>query len=240
MLMKERPILFSAPMVRAILAGKKTQTRRVVRLPADAKQVRYWAPPSGRSQPGWCDPGVNYWTPDSSGEGDSNHVDPCPYGQPGDRLRVKEAAWMWCERVPNGITKTGRKKWHYVPMREAPVHYAADRKTKPAINVVSPDTGNEWGWRLKIGRFLPGWASRIDLEVTGVRVERLNDISEADAVAEGIQQCEGGAMDYLANDYAQGYSPASSFRSLWQSINGADSWAANPWVWCVEFKRVKP
>jgi hypothetical protein len=86
---------------------------------------------------------------------------------------------------------------------------------------------------------MPRWASRITLEVTGVRVERLQDISDADAKNEGIEVCEGGAMDYFANDYAQGFTPKASFRSLWESLNGDSSWDANPWVWVVAFKRVE-
>lgn len=152
---------------------------------------------------------------------------------------------MWCERRPNGKTKAGRQKWLYVPMREAPIHYASDHPRKPAVNVVSPDTGNQWGWRLKVGRFLPRWASRITLEVTGVRVERLQDISEADAVAEGCDpidtsmhgQLERTLMDLpLLNDkhpYRNGYA------LLWEQINGPGSWDENPWVWAISFRRVE-
>lgn len=206
---REKPILFSAPMVRAILEGQKTQTRRVVK-------------------------------PQPCSLGDVIPYAQCPYGVPGDRLRVKEAAWMWCERVPNGTTKTGRLKWHYVPMREAPIHYAADHPKKPAINVVSPETGNEWGWRLKIGRFLPAWASRITPEETGVRVERLQDISEADAIAEGIERhVNGHWKDYRDPTGRQWHeAPSDSFCSLWESINGAGSWDANPWVWVLSFRRI--
>lgn len=205
--MKEQPILFSAPMVRALLAGTKTQTRRVV------KPTPEWVGQSGVLS--------------FEGRVGLPHAI-CPYGQPGDRLNVKDAAWMWCERRPNGKTKTGRDKWLYVPMREAPIHYAANHPQKPSISVVSPDTGNVWGWRLKIGRFLPSWASRITLEITAVRVERLQDISEADTVAEGIPAGEVSPPD--AGRFA--------YSLLWDQINGPGSWDANPWVWVVEFKRV--
>lgn len=222
--MKERPILFSAPMVRALLAGTKTQTRRVVALP--------------RSRDAFVleDHGDGWW-PYQSDDGESSlcndgmeHRYVSPYGQPGDRLRVKEAAWMWCERRPNGTTKTGRPKWLYVPMRSAGIWYAADHRSKPNISVVSPDTGNEWGWRLKIGRFLPAWASRITLEVTGVRVERLNDISADDAAAEGWPGPD--AQNSIASAY-----PIAWYSNLWEQINGKGSWEANPWAWVVEFRR---
>jgi len=222
--MKERPILFSAPMVRALLAGTKTQTRRIV------------APPRSRDSFVLEDHDDGWW-PYQSDDGESSlcndgmeHPYASPYGQPGDRLRVKEAAWMWCERRPNGMTKTGRQKWLYVPMRSAGIRYAAEHRSKPNISVVSPDTGNEWGWRLKIGRFLPAWASRITLEVTGIRVERLNDISADDAAAEGWPGPD------PQNSIASAY-PIAWYSNLWEQINGKGSWETNPWVWVVEFRR---
>lgn len=217
--MKTRAILFSGPMVRARQDGRKTQTRRVVKGTALD----------------WLEQG---FTPAFVADY-QNRL--CPYGQPGDRLRVKEAAWMWCERRPNGKTKTGRDKWIYVPMREAPIHYTADHPRRPAVDVVSPDTGNQWGWRLKIGRFLPSWASRITLEVTGVRVERLHDISEADAREEGVayDPGEGGFFHVAGLAGCVSDSAVGSFRLLWESINGTASSDANPWVWVVEFKRVE-
>lgn len=223
--MKERPILMSAPMVRAILAGTKTQTRRVVKQATGPSLSVGYDDKTGLAELSWL-----------YGDGPGHEVHEatkhvaCPYGQPGDRLRVKEAAWMWCERRPNGKTKTGRDKWVYVPMSEAPIHYAADHPKKPAIDVVSPDTGNTWGWRLKIGRFLPRWASRITLEITEVRVERLQDISDEDSLAEGIYPTSTGLYPG---------SPRAAYQKLWEQINGPGSWEANPWVWCVEFKRVE-
>lgn len=230
--MKERQILFSGTNVRAILDGRKTQTRRVA--PISALDIKHHTD-------GLVTWGVNFSKPVkgslasySGGLFTDTQARSIigamfsPYGQPGDRLRVKEAAWMWCERRPNGKTKTGRQKWHYVPMREAPIRYAADHPTKPTIDVVSPDTGNTWGWRLKIGRFLPAWASRITLEITGVRVERLNDISEADARAEGV--------DWYASE--DGFA-RFAFRRLWESINGTGSWDADLFVWVIEFRRIE-
>lgn len=221
--MKERQILMSAPMVRAILAGTKTQTRRIVK-PARDPNIGCWMTP-GEIALDW----------DTVQE----HIS--PYGQPGDRLRVKEAAWMWCERRPNGTTKTGRQKWLYVPMRAAGIWYAADHRTKPNISVVSPDTGNEWGWRLKIGRFLPSWASRITLEVTGVRVERLQDISIEDCKSEGAWGPDESIVEKVAQHFGIDFlaaNPYLAYRMLWESINGPGSWEANPWVWVVEFKRI--
>lgn len=233
--MKERPILFSAPMVRAILGGRKTQTRRAVK-PQPASN-------------GMGDRGVEHiggewfriWS-DPLGQSTDIH---CKLGQAGSRLRVKEAAWMWCEKRPNGTTKTGRPKWHYVPLQSAPVIYVADHPKKPETDIVSPVTKNTWGWRFKVGRFLPKWASRITLEITGVRVERLNDISEEDAMVEGL------STDILdpyprgnfiaAGNFIKNYGlHKDAYRDLWESINGPGLWAANPWVWVITFRRIRP
>lgn len=222
--MKERPILFNGEMVRAILDGRKKQTRRVMKPQPDTSLPGFWA-----------------W----QGLGRHTAFTKCPYGVPGDRLIVKEAAWMFCERKPNGTTKTGRRKWRYEPSRSAQVFYVADYDERPRLDIVYPEVGGDWCWGYKPGRFLPRWASRITLEVVSVRVERLNSISEEDAKAESIERISSvgpmrafGWKDYLGG---QGFfDPVASFKSLWESINGAGSWDANPWVWVVEFKRVTP
>lgn len=234
--MKERPILFSDPMVRAILEGRKTQTRRVVKYtitgPNPPHQIFDWYDSRGR------------WVAAHGGAfafSKTNAALLCPYGQPGDRIVVKEAAWMWCERVPNGKTAKGRDKWLYRPLRSAQVHYVADHPERPALDVVSPDTGNRWGWRYKVARFLPKWARRITLEIVSVRVERLNDISEADARAEGIDYDPGEGGVFHVHGLAGCCSDTAigSYRKLWESINGASSCNANPWVWVVEFRRLE-
>ena len=218
--MKDRPMLYSGPMVRALLDERKTQTRRLV------KPQPEYAPKSG------------FWLWKGEPISDFSRI-PCPYGQPGDRLIVKEHVWMWCEKVPNGTTKKGRAKFKYVPMRYAQIFYCSDHPEKPTIKVFSEYRGYEWAWRKKLGRYIPRWASRITLEITSVRVERLQDISDADAKAEGCsisQRIESlGRQDWpeFPADYRE------SFSCLWESINGPGSWAANPWVWVIEFRRVK-
>lgn len=234
---RERPVLFSAPMVRAILAGTKTQTRRVVKLPANAKHVQYWTPPSGKSEPGWADPGVNYWTPDPSGEADSNHLDRCPYGQPGDRLWVREKCQAY--ELPSGLDG---------------VRYLADDSFTPIEN--SEEAAERWGELACYGMkksgppecrnvpsiHMPRWASRILLEITAVRVERLNGISETDAEAEGIQRVPVGKLITFTvpGTDIEKLGARAAYEKLWESINGPGSWEANPWVWIVEFKRVQP
>ena len=228
--MKERPIIFSAPMVRAILAGTKVQTRRVVKrqppeiLPAYAPKV-YW-PARDRHMTHGDPDGAAYLQFERPGDYDGAHVMRggfgfrCPYGQLGDRLWVREA-WK------------AHTTFDHLPPREIPqshVWYMADEGYKAES-------------RYRQGMFMPRWVSRITLEVTAIRVERLQDISEADAQAEGVTPkwepgCSGRLMEALG-----GFSfrpAASAYAELWEQINGPGSWDANPWVWVVEFKRVTP
>lgn len=192
--MRERPILFSAPMVRAILEGRKTQTRR-----AATKNVRH--PDLG-----------NLYAPGALVlEHEPQHVIDrcCPYGQPGDRLWVREA-WGKAQ-IMN--TKTGETRYQTVYRADNPDYDGFGVRWAPSIHMRRED-------------------SRILLEITAVRVERLNDISEADAVAEGVViPVTIGMTDINAN--------VAAYRDLWETINGPGSWAANPWVWVVEFRRVE-
>lgn len=211
--MKERPILFSAPMVRAILAGNKTQTRRVV-----------------KPQPHKVDGGVPFgdapaWAHAEPGSA----VMPCTYGKRGDQLWVRET------HAPQPDCLLAWDRWRSGLGGEKPIiHYAAD-----ALETSWVDR-----WRPSI--HMPRWASRITLEVTGVRVERLQGISKNDAQAEGIERMEDfydcpcwrvygepDGADVVAPD-----DPIGSYRSLWELIHGPGSWDTNPWVWVVEFRRI--
>ena len=190
--MKERPILFSAPMVQAILEGRKTQTRRV------AKGTRA----EGVSRCHWSGTG---WAHLAAHGGCTCQPVACPYGKPGDRLWVREAWAVQHEYdafAPSEIGSSAR--WHYA---------------------ATEDLG---GLRKRPSIFLPRRGSRITLEITDVRVERLQQISDADALAEGCSTVDMRSGDSLASVYAR----------LWQSIHGPDSWNANPWVWVMEFRRV--
>jgi len=202
--MKERPILFSAPMVREILAGTKTQTRRVWKLPRGCS----WYAGHGGEAAGMVqdDDGPAWW-----------HVSEqrCPYGQPGDRLWVREA-WRALRRFdsmpPLDI------EWRSM------VAYEADTPTGDYRQAPHGRMG-----KLRPPIHMPRWASRITLEVTGVRVERLQDISSEDSLAEGIYPTSTGLYPG---------SPRAAYRNLWEEINGPGSWDTNPWVWVVEFRRL--
>lgn len=205
--MRERPILFSAPMVRAILSGQKTQTRRIA-----SKAVRH--PDLG-----------NLYTPGALVmEREPQHVidRACPYGQPGDRLWVRET-WQHANH-PDGPYRSG-----------VTVHYRADYIDDPhgPGGEKSPE-GRYRTWRPSI--HMPRAASRITLEITGVRVERLRDISEADALAEGLTPTPGGWWSGAEGQAAP--TPQGAYALLWDSINGPGSWGANPGVWVIEFRRI--
>lgn len=203
--MKERPIIFSAPMVRALLDGRKQQTRRILKPQPQMVQGKRIAP--------WEGDGVTLMRLlEQTGKR-------CPYGQPGDRLWVRET---WQAIDGNELALRIMTEPH--PSRGW-IEYAA---TVPEGHEPPPR------WRPSI--HMPRWASRITLEVTGVRVERLQDISTADALAEGVNV----HPDHHDKPPGSIYSPVQAYRDLWEGINGAGSWDANPWVFVIEFKRIKP
>lgn len=229
--MKERPILFSAPMVRALLAGTKTQTRRAVRkqFPADAEVVEVGL----TNESGWQISGHSrLWWDD--GQACIDDAVLCPYGVPGDRLWVRETFVQgWPAReddCPDQFDADGNER----PMT---TWY---RASNPELNWCTDGENTErTPWRPSI--HMPRAASRILLEVTDVRVERLQDISDADALAEGIvhlPRMEGyGLPD---GSHFHGTDPRISYWSLWDAINGQGAVEANPWVWAVSFRRFAP
>jgi len=231
---KERPILFSGDMVRAILEGRKTQTRRVI-----------------KPQPIPCEDGSFDW------RGDNYEILPrrlCPYGREGDRLWVRET---WAAIWPDVYD---------VPLEKCNIEYRAD------INALYPGNwpadearGNPEAPKWRPSIFMPRWASRITLDVTSITVERIQDISEEDASAEGCNLewyrdeagsgeiwpcplCQGwqvypalGAnLGVTENDCDECNTSRKMFKHLWNSINDKRgySWDSNPWVWVVEFRIV--
>ncbi|MDP3654285.1 MAG: hypothetical protein Q8R67_21670 [Rhodoferax sp.] len=233
--MKERPILFSASMVRALLDGSKTQTRRVVK-PQPAGEIQ-------RGESGfnhWID--SKYWERKNQKEnrGIGTHGFPCPYGQPGDRLWVKEEHYLFGIWRIDGKRANGKPKYRF----EADQGMGAQFDEWPNGLITGGRNTEVPGWYKRIGMFMPRWASRSLDEIVSVRVERLQDISEPDAIAEGIEPLYGAWRHYQTkpsiNHHPAWSTAIGSYRSLWESINGTDSWAANPCVWVIEFKRIAP
>ena len=196
---KERPIIFSAPMVRAILDGKKTQARRVVKISNEDQVVT-------RGKIVWMGPEGLEWKPAGATRVAASQECinlMCPYGVPGDRLWVREelleqqGIWVYKEdRQPVLLDKT----------YEAQMLVWAHRKETDYCASIH----------------MPRWASRLTLEVVNVQVERVQDISEAEARAEGMG----------------GIGVREHFKAAWDYLNGKGSWDTNPWVWVIEFKRV--
>lgn len=200
--MKERPILFNAEMVKAILSGRKTQTRRVVKFPL--RDVNMGCELSGN---------------ELAGEVKAGDYRNCPLGQPGDQLWVREAIFpapLELQSIPP------RKTMWNIAYRDG------QQLEKLAPAAYNPTLYNYERWTPSI--HMPRWASRIDLLITGVRVERLSSLTNADAKAEGYpaeREIDGGSTDAWL-----------WFRELWDSIY--QNWQANPWVWVIEFERVAP
>jgi len=218
---KETGILFSGPMVRAIREDRKTQTRRVI------KPQPYF---NDRSRLAWKCCG-SFADPVAGKTAEEMIASHCPYGGPGDRLWVRETwrtSMAYDQFAPSQIDSG------------APVLWVADNA--PKLN--GPQS---WG-KLRPYIFMPRWASRITLEIVSVRVQRLQAITEADAIAEGVvqqyRQAERvlpGASHAVMAAAHRLESPRGAFAVLWDSINldRGHGWARNDWVWAVEFKRIE-
>lgn len=238
--MKQRPILFSGAMVRALLDGSKTQTRRVMK---------------PQPEPDDSSPGKHQWPADTfqmmvSIEDELQYFtgmagDCCPYGTKGDQLWVRET-WgnvshslddddnviEWTPNRPaTPINEMSYGRGYY----RGHVIYRADGEFEWADDDGDSESRSLWHPSIH----MPRAASRIQLEITGVRVERLQDISEHDAVAEGIGLTQAAiGVPMTRPDHMP--MPIFMYKCLWESLNGPGSWEANPWVWVVEFKRIRP
>ncbi|MGN5571447.1 hypothetical protein [Enterobacter sp. Lyrl_3] len=223
-------MIFNGEMVRAILDGRKKQTRRIMKVqPSDGFHPTHngydldlnahWYTPGVVDKNGYLQPAKK----DVFGVADENEGYTCPFGAVGDRVWVRET---WAEA---GAGAPDLKLYRANYPEHVPTHY----ENVPPVDEIR--------WTPSI--HMPRWASRLTLEITGVRVERLNGISETDAGAEGIdmealfdaQDC----YDCIADHNMTGRPTATgAFKYLWESIYGEESWKANPWVWVIEFKVV--
>ena len=257
--MKERGMIFNAEMVRAILDGRKTQTRRIMKVqPSEgfspmnmALETDYnarWYTPAREDSKGYLHPGKHQ----VFGVANDNEGYTCPFGAVGDRIWVRET---WAQL---GNEDGCAIDWNDNLVKDAGAEAARIYRASCTIGDYglwqipddafwkphTDDRQYEGSWRPSI--HMPRWASRITLEITDVRVERLNSISEEDARAEGV----GSAVWFAAKGVpesewtslgehgAMQASHINKFATLWESIYGAESWQANPWVWVIEFKRL--
>ncbi|WKD48244.1 hypothetical protein [Microbulbifer spongiae] len=213
-IVKERPILFNGPMVRAILEGRKTQTRRIIgskKKPVDIfiQDTQFI---DGKEQSlGFED--------ENGGWFDTEEM--CPYGHKGDRLWVRET--------------------HHLSHHNA-LTYRADYNHNPFDEEECGEDCSMVGEKWRPSIHMPRWASRIDLEITNIRVERLREVSPEDAYCEGVTREMRNGFGYACDESEEIFNMHQSketFRFLWESIHGEGSWDANPWVWVIEFKRVE-
>jgi len=228
-------------MVRALLNDSKTQTRRVVKLPHNNRLAQWepmtvGGPDGGRTADGKTIPlqGAIWHTR-------TGDCLVCPHGQPGDRLWVRETFVAFGRWETRFSEKKGRDERHFVDMTvecDRAYQYASD---EPDLPLAQDRGGVAPGWWKRPAIFMPRAASRITLEITGVRTERLQNISEDDAIAEGIDgpMCAG-AVGRAPSRATLLPAAVHGYAHLWESLNGARGygWDTNPWVWVIEFKRI--
>lgn len=228
--MTTHPILFSTPMVQAILDGRKSMTRRTSCLNEINENPNEW-----------IFIGMHHGKAlfDASGMiGDHNDIE-SPFGKPGDILWVKETFYAYGQWVENGFSKTGKHKFKFQDLTGTDFQYKYE-DDKPLRILKGKDNGIGWYKRPSI--FMPKAAARIFLKITDIRVERLQNITEEDAIHEGLSGENKKWLNYYrtpsaANCISNFSNAKDSFQSLWNLINGTDSWHANPWVWVISFER---
>ncbi|ELI8104576.1 hypothetical protein ABND02_004116 [Yersinia enterocolitica] len=255
--MNEKPILFNSEMVQAILSGRKTQTRRIMK----AQPSEHFHPQTIHGAMDftahWYTPGVidkdGYLQParkDVFGVADEDEGYACPLGAVGDQLWVRETFALlgnedgvcvdWQDNMVKGDEQAAARIYKASCEQK---HGDYGLYSIPDSAYWKPDTTNmkyEGTWRPSI--HMPRWASRINLLITGVRVERLNDISEQDAISEGLECYVDDGVPYYGPFNNGDCRPDVVFRGLWDSIYGqkeGENWQANPWVWVIEFERME-
>ncbi|WP_156514469.1 hypothetical protein [Planctomyces sp. SH-PL14] len=219
---KERPILFSRPMVTAILEDRKTETRRIARLNLSVMDPRG---PDGPAKEGL------------RAEARRAALKIADF-QVGRRLWVREEHYRYghWELIPGKTTRTGRPKWRFVAdlpgvTFDPPAHF------RRAMSRSDPATP---AWHKRLARFMPRRMSRLSLEITAVGPERLQEIEAWDVVAEGVDDPSWhDSFDYTGRDFIDFGAAIKAFAGLWETINGPESWDANPYVYVVQFRRLE-
>lgn len=221
---RERPILFSGPMVNSILAGRKTQTRRIVKF--------------GKNKPNFCASWVG-WT-------DHYEYGPGWYAQDVDQPYGELAEMLDEIKLTGPFGEVGS----HLYVKETWRTSAVSDDTKPSLLFDGADRiwyeadgyRDHLAGKVRQSIFMPRWASRLTLEITDIRVERIQDISHEDALAEG---CTGynwvASSPYISGPHTDdGELPVEEYERLWESLHGSGSWAKNEWVWVISFKRIDP
>jgi hypothetical protein len=260
---KEIPILFSTPMVQAILEGRKTQTRRIMK-PQPVVGENEWKWVGTRPKAKRASGAISAWGPNVSPSDCFVLAGSCPCGRPGDLLWVRET-WRPINWDADEGTVNVEYKDRFTHEVEMFAHDLSkvddfitkladkmDKKCEPTVNeeeeyfsYTKEQIDKFMPWKPSI--HMPKAAARIWLEVVSVKVERLQDISRDDSIAEGVSHFNhgygGSPQGVWYNDYEHGgghtMGPYQSFRGLWKTINGPESWKANPWVWVVEFRKIE-
>jgi hypothetical protein len=233
--MKQRPILMHTQMAIAASKDIKTQTRRIMALQRelnDDEYLKLWVDDNGELH------AVPHWKSNDLPVVPSISLK-CPYGKPGDILWVREEHYRWGQwEYSHGVTKSGKIKSRFVPL-DTDIVYGDGRQIQVLGETftldVKPNSYRLPAWYKRLARFMPKSAARTILQITDVRIERLQEISEEDAKAEGVEfpsQLIANNPKSLSVAYRIG------FIELWKFIYGAGSWESNPWVWVISFKRV--
>lgn len=234
--MKERPILYSTPMVKSLLLDLKTMTRRIINpqpvIDTDSGYVYF-----NKHKYAFD---IHNWKEEC--------LIACPYGQIGNVLWVRETHYRKGIWIKNGFTKKGNQKWKFVASDNV-ILYENSQPTLFEKSRNKKYPGKEM-WYKRLARFMPRSAARIFLEIKNIKVEKLNDISREDAIAEGIGRWTEERLRSKPTHYQVYYqenprdpdfyssNPIDSYESLWQSLHGKDAWKENPWVWAVDFKKI--
>ena len=215
--MRERPILFNPEMVKAIQEGRKTMTRRII----TPQPKNEWTEIMPVIEVGWNTSLFFFYNPNDFDDGDDRR---CPYGEVGDFLYLKEAHYRYGQWYMNGFSKTGRQKWRFASPDNMPFRYIDNPP-----DIVRPNSYRSLGWYKRSPLFMPKKYARYWYEITGIRAERLNEISLEDIWKEGI-------LEIIYNPLRD----RALFKALWDSINAAIgySWDSNCWVWVIEFKEI--